>query len=369
MRNMCLQINRRIYTTIAAMLTLCATAMAQTDTIRYVKTTGSYTADGRSWANAKSNLQDAINDLYDYLQRNNLKSGRVLVAEGKYTPTETTASDADGVLNTSFKIYEGITVYGGFAKDETNDKIQPSDRVITDTDGKFQWVFAHKTILSGNHSLSSSGNPLTWNDNETKMQYDESFPGNSYHVVWFATNGFDSKGRANALAKTACVDGCVIREGYASNRTVTSRSHTSYGGGAYMTEGAILRKCILTQNAAKRRGGAVYMDGGGRMENCYVTRNQTTGVGLTDGQGGGVCMEDGAPVVMHCIIENNSARIGGGLAIWTDRDYTTASADSVKLFYQPAAMGCIVNNNSSSTEAGGVLMRGGTINHLTVTAN
>lgn len=366
---MCLQINRRIYTTIAAMLTLCATAMAQTDTIRYVKTTGSYTADGRSWANAKSNLQDAINDLYDYLQRNNLKSGRVLVAEGKYTPTETTASDADGVLNTSFKIYEGITVYGGFAKDETNDKIQPSDRVITDTDGKFQWVFAHKTILSGNHSLSSSGNPLTWNDNETKMQYDESFPGNSYHVVWFATNGFDSKGRANALAKTACVDGCEIREGYASNRTVTSRSHTSYGGGAYMTEGAILRKCILTQNAAKRRGGAVYMDGGGRMENCYVTRNQTTGVGLTDGQGGGVCMEDGAPVVMHCIIENNSARIGGGLAIWTDRDYSTTSADSVKLFYQPAAMGCIVNNNTSSTEAGGVLMRGGTINHLTVTAN
>lgn len=369
MRNMCLQINRRIYTTIAAMLTLCATTMAQTDTIRYVKETGSYTADGRSWANAKNNLQDAINDLYDYLQRNNLKSGRVLVAEGTYTPTETTASDADGVLNTSFKIYEGITVYGGFAEDETNDNIQPSDRVITGTDGKFQWVFAHKTILSGNHSLSSSGNPLTWNDSETKMQYDESFPGNSYHVVWFATNGFDSKGRANALAKPACVDGCVIKEGYASNRTVTSRSHTSYGGGAYMTEGAILRKCILTQNAAKRRGGAVYMDGGGRMEDCYVTRNQTTGVGLTDGQGGGVCMEDGAPVVMHCIIENNSARIGGGLAIWTDRDYTIASADSVKLFYQPAAMGCIVNNNTSSTEAGGVLMRGGTINHLTVTAN
>ena len=80
-------------------------------------------------------------------------------------------------------------------------------------------------------------------------------------------------------------------------------------------------------------------------------------------------MEDGAPVVMHCIIVYASARIGGGLAIWTDRYYTTASADSVKLFYQPAAMGCIVNNNTSSTEAGGVLMRGGTINHLTVTAN
>ena len=66
MRNMCLQINRRIYTTIAAMLTLCAMAVAQTP-IRYVKTSGNYANDGTSWAQAKNNLQDAIESLHDYM--------------------------------------------------------------------------------------------------------------------------------------------------------------------------------------------------------------------------------------------------------------------------------------------------------------
>ena len=53
-------------------------ASAQTDTIRYVKTTangGKYANDGKSWDKAKDNVQDAINDLYDYMQRNNLHSG------------------------------------------------------------------------------------------------------------------------------------------------------------------------------------------------------------------------------------------------------------------------------------------------------
>ena len=41
---------------------------AQTDTIRYVnRTTGSYNNDGRSWATAKDRIQDAINDLREYM--------------------------------------------------------------------------------------------------------------------------------------------------------------------------------------------------------------------------------------------------------------------------------------------------------------
>ena len=56
---------------------------AQTpDTIRYVKESGTYTNNGRSWANAKSDLQGAINDLYEYLQENNLTSGSIYVAAG-----------------------------------------------------------------------------------------------------------------------------------------------------------------------------------------------------------------------------------------------------------------------------------------------
>lgn len=372
---MCLQINRRIYTTIAAMLTLCATTMAQTDTIRYVKERGSYTADGRSWANAKNNLQDAINDLYDYLQRNKLKSGRVLVAEGTYRPTTSTPG-GDGVLYTSFLIYEGITVYGGF--DATNPEDTPEERLLEDGTqiGKakgLKWKLKNPTILSGNHS-SSSADPMKWNS--AKNEYDESFTGNSYHVVWFATNtssnssGLDNENRAVGLAHKARIDGFTIQEGNASNRTVPEETngrhayHNSYGGGVYMVANSEVRNCIIRQNASALRGGGVYMDGGGLLEQCYVAQNQSNGVGVTDGYGGGVACDDGG-VVRNCIIENNAGRCGGGLSI-----AFSSIPDTDKKRYASYASGCVVANNTSQAEAGGVFMRnGGLLNHLTITCN
>ena len=72
---------RRLYTTIIALLTLCATAFAQTGSfsgpVRYVKTNGSYANDGTSWAQAKNNLQDAIESLHDCMSRNGITEGRV----------------------------------------------------------------------------------------------------------------------------------------------------------------------------------------------------------------------------------------------------------------------------------------------------
>ena len=95
------------------MLTLCTTAFAQTGSfsgpVRYVKTNGSYANDGTSWAQAKNNLQDAIESLHDYMNRNSITEGRVYVAKGTYSPTTSTPG-GDGVLYTSFLIYEGIRV-------------------------------------------------------------------------------------------------------------------------------------------------------------------------------------------------------------------------------------------------------------------
>ena len=102
---------RRIYTIIAAMLTICATTMAQTTfsgPIRYVTTSGNYANDGTSWAQAKNNLQDAIESLHDYMTRNGITEGRVYVAAGTYRPTTSTPG-GDGVLYTSFLIEEGRT--------------------------------------------------------------------------------------------------------------------------------------------------------------------------------------------------------------------------------------------------------------------
>lgn len=375
---------RRIYTTIVAVLTLCATTMAQTDSfsgpVRYVKADGSYANDGTSWAQAKNNLQDAIESLHDYMTRNGITEGRVYVAAGTYRPTTSTPG-GDGVLYTSFLIYEGITVYGGFSADHP--EATPEDRIVLDAGGTkdmkmseatgLKWLMKNTTTLSGNHS-SSTEDPMKWDSK--KNEYDESFTGNSYHVVWFATNtsthssGLDTKNRGVALAHTAGLDGFTIRDGNASNRTVPEQTdgshayHNSYGGGVYMVGNTVLRNCIIRQNSSSLRGGGVYMDGGGLMEQCYVTQNQSGGVGVTDGYGGGVACDDGG-IVRHCLIENNAARCGGGLSI----TFSSQPKDD-KARYASYATGCVVNNNTSSAEAGGVFMKnGGLLNHLTITCN
>ncbi|MBQ7530564.1 MAG: hypothetical protein IJT12_02515, partial [Paludibacteraceae bacterium] len=56
---------------------LCTCMYAQTDTIRYVSPRGSYNNDGLSWEHPKNRLQDAINDLRDYLEVNHLSGGSV----------------------------------------------------------------------------------------------------------------------------------------------------------------------------------------------------------------------------------------------------------------------------------------------------
>ena len=152
------------------MLTLCTTAFAQTGSfsgpVRYVKTNGSYANDGTSWTAAKNNLQDAIESLHDYMTRNSITEGRVYVAKGTYSPTTSTPG-GDGVLYTSFLIYEGITVYGGF--DAANPEDTPEDRMVLDADGTtekkmseatgLKWLMKNTTTLSGNHS-SSTEDPM-----------------------------------------------------------------------------------------------------------------------------------------------------------------------------------------------------------------
>ena len=358
--------NRYIGTYLLAMLLpLVLWAQEPETLIRYVKTDGAYTNDGKSWDTAKNNIQDAINDLYDQI-KNTDKQGHVYVAAGTYYPTESTESGKDGTAYTAFKIYEGITVYGGF--NATTPEASPSEREFTDKNSSptpyyYGKKFTHVTILDGNHTNMGDKKNLEWN--ETKQQYTTTFPGNSYHVVWFATKGFDDNGRAIGLSKPARLDGCTVQGGYASNRTTTgARQHNSYGGGIYMVAGSYVDNCIVTQNVATRAGGAIYLDGGGEVDHSYVRYNQSLGVGISEGFGGGICV-DGAGVVRHTVMAENVARMGGGLALLAE-DVQPKDGNR----YAPAAAGCVVGNNTTTTEAAGVYMRyGGVLNHLAIVNN
>ncbi len=350
---------RRKINDLFTLLVLLITMGASAQEVRYVSKSGAYANDGKSWATAKRNIQDAINDLVD-----NGLTGEVWVAAGTYTPTESTESTGGSTLYMSFKIPAGISVYGGFAGTEST-----KDERAKNTTKSIGTVYSNSTILSGD--LSSSAE-FTWNS--TKDQWETSFYGNCYHVVYFATNGFDSTGRAKPNGggnKSAVLEGCVIEHGNAYNPELAGRPHNAYGGGVYMVEGSYLKNCLVRQCVAYRDGGGIYMDGGGYVEHCAITDCQTLGIGTTHGYGGGVCMDGpdtyGAssnPMILRrsgvfgCV-----ARMGGGI-------YIAANDTLGSNKYKVACTAVAVSNNTATSEAGGVYMnRGGAITHMTVTNN
>ena len=345
---------------------------AQAQLVRYVTTTGTYAGDGLSWATAKNNLQDAINDLHNYMQQKGIsEGGRIYVAQGKYVPTESTEQAGGGVLFTSFKMYAGISVYGGYKGDEIGDALEPDNRLLKD-DATKPWEMKYQTILSGNHS--STQTVFQWDPTNKKEVYTTSFPGNSYHVVWFATNGLDDKNRAKPLGGTSLLDGCIIEDGNASNRSVeTMRVHTAFGAGIYMTAGAKVDRCIVRHNESTRRGGGIYLDNGGEVDRCYIYANQCLGIGIVAGYGGGVCVDDEGKV-LRSLIHNNVARIGGGACLSAETVHQKAEENAIGVntndCFNPALAGSVVSNNTSTTEAGGVFMyKGGQMNHNTIVRN
>lgn len=363
----------------------CVCAYAQTDTIRYVRVDGDFSNDGRSWATAKNRVQDAINDLRDYLRANNLTSGSVYIAAGTYSPTESTEAAGGSMLHTAFKIYGGIHVYGGFnpTKPESHPSLRQmvNNKLVKDNwarmdggtisaeDIAAQWDLKYKTILDGNHSPS----PVVFAYDSIRGRYNVTFPASSYHVVWFATNGkYETANDSVAshfkpLDYPASLDGCVIRNGNASSRSTTIREHTAYGGGVYMVGNSELRNCTVEKCNATMRGGGVYLDGGGVVEFCYIHTCQSPGVGVVQGYGGGACIDyEGS--VGHSHITNCAARCGGGLVIGhIPSEYPVDRGIS---FYSPFSTACVINNNTAAAEGGGIyLAEGGVINHCTVTAN
>ena len=370
---------------------VCALLRAQTDTIRYVRPSGAYNNDGKSWEHAKNRVQDAINDLRDYLENNGLHSGSVYIAAGTYIPTESTEATGGSMLNTSFKIYGGIHVYGGFNEAapesrpglrmmlngktcEENWADQSGIGTVSGTEIASQWEFQYKTILTGNHSST----PPTFTFDSIRGKYTTAYAASSYHVVWFATNGIwpatDDllKNHYKPLEYPASIDGCVISSGNASSRNINLREHTGYGGGVYMVGNSSMRGCIVERCSANMRGGGIYADGGGTIEFCLIQACQSAGIGVSQGYGGGVCI-DHEGSVGHCQITSCASRCGGGIFIsHVPEDYPTTGVPAIDNIsnYSPYTTACVVNNNTTNAEGAGIyLAEGGTVNHCTVTAN
>lgn len=308
----------------------------------YVSQTGDNT-DGLSWTTAYNEVQDGINAASD--------GDEVWVAAGTYYPTEYVIDaegqrDAsDGDQYKSFKMYAGIDVYGGFAGTESS----ITGRQMNSSD---PWDFTNKTILSGNDV--------------------------SYHVVWFATNGFHDESYEgitaklpNSLASQSILDGCTVTGGFANypatieNATAPRNNICHYsGGGVALTGLGEVNNCIVENNRAKHSGAGTSMQFNSIIYNTLVQNNEAIGahfvaklmgfITIADfwrADGAGITARgndtDGRPLIDNCKIHNNLGQannnypgtpsdvgnhnLGGGVALYyADLKNSVISSNNIK---------------------------------------
>lgn len=297
--------------------------------IVYVDASATGANDGTSWADAYTDLQDALN------ADNTPAPAQLWLAAGVYKPVvpQTYGSPTGGERGRSFIPRSGITIYGGFSGVESS--LEQRD-----------WE-ANRSVLSGDIANSST------TDAQGIVQHPNDLGGgNSYHVVYANSQTFAS----------AILDGVVITGGWADNTYQTCTSsfgyHSRHGGGVYSDNGQpVFHNVLIIGNKARCYGGGVYNTSGGRLkfENVTIRYNEAErgGGGLYSrdlGSSSGSSLE-----LSHTVISDNQGSFGAGI-------YVTAHADLNNVD---------VSRNHSSGSGGGIYFSGVEMNlhNVTLQAN
>lgn len=264
-------------------------------TIRYVAPGGH--GSGLSWADATDDLQAAI----DASQTGD----EVWVAKGTYRP-ETLVNDKVST-SYSFILKDGVSLYGGFAGNETS-----RDERKVQSGGK-PWDMENQTILSGDDDV-----PDVW---ERGID-----PGTTYRYTWHLENNQVPGTEKNCthviyqdqvIRDHTVIDGFTITGGAANQHKVKT-----YGGGIYALGNVSINACRFIGNLAYFRnepivdginayGGAVYLNGAGEasVTNSYFAKNYANS-SYTLGRGGALFVQNAK--VDSCLFEECVGEDGGG---------------------------------------------------------
>jgi len=225
--------------------------------------------DGTSWANAYTNLQDALNAANP--------GNQIWMAQGTYIPEGTTGADR------SFRFNNAVELYGGFAGTET----MLSER---------EWDI-HQTLLDGDaNGDDDPGDPDNFHeDNANHMIIIQDIVQQSIvDGITFTKGATRSDSYAPIASDLAGVDrwsggGMIIVNSTAIIRNCTFNSNYGYRGSA-----------LLAKNPAALSEGVI-------IENCWFNENKTSD--------GGACRLGGLNFcqVRKCHFDENIAGSGGAL--------------------------------------------------------
>lgn len=301
--------------------------------IRYVKPEGSDMNSGDSWKAAYRTIQHAI----DALAATPGMPGEVWVAEGTYEPT--TYLEDNPNYPASFRMSDGISVYGGFAGTETS----KADREIKA--GGMPWDFANVTILQG----QSYSGEINWNSTDNRWSLNSA----STHVVWFAPLLNENK---RGFDNVTILDGVTVRGGQATT-SQADYYNGDRGAGIYMCVNAWLTNSVVTENVAQGDGGAVWLSGGRVMSSLLFNNS-------SDSRGGAIYM-DRAGIVLRSMLANNSAYEGAGIYMDNNGRWTDGVSHPEYLILSTS----IVSNNTSSANGAVYCNKGGVVLQSTITNN
>jgi hypothetical protein len=188
---------------------------------------------GTSWATAFSNFQTAIDAA--------VAMDTIWVAKGTYKATLT-----------SFRMKEGVKIFGGFVN--TN-------------------VLFHQR---------------NWQNNITILE------GNDSHVIDNSTNN---------LTTASVIDGFIIKGGKAE-----------YGGGiCNINASPTIKNVIITSNSGSWGGGMYNKDAAPVLANVIIKNNIVGDTINGYAFGGGICNDNASPVITNAEITGNIACWGGGM--------------------------------------------------------
>ena len=328
---------------------------ANSKPVVYVDVNAAGGADGTSWADAFTHIQDGVDSAAA------VGVSEVWVAEGRYD----TSANADCIV--AFE--NGVHLYGGFAGSETErtERDWTTHETIIDANGKYHGVFIYSsgstdivldgfTVTGGNadgatfpheygggifcYCLGHSTKPIIRNctitQNNAKTAGGGAFIyGDTYHMPVTFNNVIISDNSAKYGAGLALNATSIT----ATNCRITGNVASAGGGGAFMCESsATFTECLIARNRASSGGGVARDDfnyGTIRFIDCAISGNRARGVG------GGFLIRGRGWESTNCRIEGNYAQAGGG--IYADHVGTSVFKN------------CTITQNYASTAEGGAV--------------
>ncbi len=316
-------------------------------TVFYAESGG--TGTGRAWNDTA--------DLQTILKNGILDSGdEIWVKAGTYYP----ATDND--RSASFRLPEGVKIYGGFADftesaaltdrdPETHVTILSGDIGILDDklDNSYEVITTDSTVTSdtvldgftvtggypdedsgtgnGSGMFNNGGSPAVRNCiftfNEIGIYNENAEPN-----LTNCTFGNNAGGMFN-LSSSPDISGCAF-------------NNNNLFGGMFNDESSpAVTGCSFTDNAALA-GGGIHNNNNSSpvVSNCEFIGNAAVTYDGDDGHGGGIFNTGGAPRVSNCVFTDNTAEYSGGGIFNTDAE--------------PSVTDCVFTNNTASYSGGGM---------------